>query len=78
MLTLLSSLVYTSTWGTQKKGCDNDTFRTVFPSIWLSWDLQTLQNKGKRRMTNRPCFYPPPPQGETLAEDAFVSLSPPS
>ena len=52
-------LVFTSIWGTQK-GCDNNTFRAVFPSIWVSWPPQTLQNKGKRKMTNRPCFTPPP------------------
>ena len=34
-----------------------------FPSIWPSSDPQTLQNKGKRKMTNRPCFTPPPPTG---------------
>ena len=28
-------LVFASIWGTQK-GCDNDTFRAVFPSIWVS------------------------------------------
>ena len=28
--------------------------RDVFPSIWVSLDAQTLQNKGKRKMTNRP------------------------
>ena len=42
-----------------KKGCDNDIFRAVFPSIWVSWDPQTLQNKGKSKMTNRPCFALP-------------------
>ena len=44
-------LVFTSIWGTQK-GCDNDTFRAVFPSVWVSWHPQALQNKGKRKMTN--------------------------
>ena len=51
------ALVFTSIWGTQK-GCDNDIFRAVCPNIWVSWDPQTLQNKGKRKMTNRPCFTP--------------------
>ena len=51
-------LVFTSI-GAHEKGYDNDTFRAVFPSIWVSWDPQTLQNKGKRKMTNRPCFTPP-------------------
>ena len=60
MGTLLSSPSFTSTWGTQK-GCDNDIFRAVFPSIWVSWDPQTLQNKGKRKMTNRPFYTPPHP-----------------
>ena len=46
-------------FGPHKKGCDNDTFRAVFPSIWVSWDPQTLQNKRKHKMTNRPCFTPP-------------------
>ena len=50
-------LVFTSIWGTLK-GCSNDTFRAVFPSIWVSWDPQTLQNKGKRKMTNRPVLPP--------------------
>ena len=26
-------LVFTGIWGTQKKGCDDDTFRAVLPSI---------------------------------------------
>ena len=43
------------------KGCDSDTFRAVFPSIWVFWHPQTLQNKGKHKMTNRPCFTPPHP-----------------
>ena len=51
-------LVFTSIWGTHKKGCDNNNFRAVFPSIWASLDPQTLQNKGKRKMTNRPFFTP--------------------
>ena len=50
-------LVFTSIWGTQK--CDNDIFRAVFPSIELSCNPQTLQNNGKRKMTNRPCITPP-------------------
>ena len=49
--------------GAHKKGCDNDTFRAIFPSIWVSWDTQILQNKGKRKMTNRPCFTRPQPCG---------------
>ena len=48
-------LVFTSIWGSQK-GCENDIFRAVFPSIWGSWDPQ----QRKRKMTNRPCFAPPP------------------
>ena len=46
-------------FGAHKKGCDNGIFRAVFPSIWVSWNPQTLQNKGKRKMTNRPCFTIP-------------------
>ena len=34
-------LVFTSIWGT-KKVCDNDIFRAVFPSIWVSWNRQIL------------------------------------
>ena len=34
-------------------------FVLFFPSIWLCWNPQTLQNKGKRKMPNRPCFTPP-------------------
>ena len=45
-------------FGAHKKGCDRDTFRAVFPSIWVSWDPQTRQNKGKRKMTTRPRFTP--------------------
>ena len=52
-------LVFTSIWGTQKRVWQRH-FRAVFPSIWVSWDPQTPQNKGKRKMTNRPCFTPPP------------------
>ena len=40
-------------FGARTKGRDSDTFRAVFPSIWVSWDPQTLQNKGKRKMTNQ-------------------------
>ena len=48
-----------------KEGCDNDTFHAIFPSIWVSWNPQTVQNKGKRKMTNRPFFtLPPPPPWE--------------
>ena len=49
------------------KGCDGDTFRAVFLSIWVSWEPQTLQNKGKRKMTNRPRF--------TLAWPSLQSLA---
>ena len=46
-------------FGSPKNGCDNDTFCAVLPNIWVFWDPQTLQNKGKGKMTNRPCFTPP-------------------
>ena len=39
------ALVLTSIWGAHKKGCDTGIFRAVFPSIWVSWDPKTLQNK---------------------------------
>ena len=35
-------------------------FVLFFPSMWVSWDPQTLQNKGKRKVTNRPSFTLPP------------------
>ena len=35
-------LVFTSIWGTQKKGRDSDTFCAVFPSIWVFLDPQAL------------------------------------
>ena len=54
-----SQILFLLAFGAHKKGCDSDTFRAVFPSIWVSWGPQTLQNKGKRKMTNRPCFTPP-------------------
>ena len=52
-------LVFLQAFGAHKKGCDNGIFRAVFPSIWLSWDPPNTANKGKRKMTNRPLFYPP-------------------
>ena len=61
-------------FGAHKKGCDNDTFRAIFPSIWVSWDPQTLQNKGKHKMTNRPCFTPPP---ERDCSTSKLKLPPP-
>ena len=45
-------------FGAHKKGCNNDTFRAVSPTIWVSWDLKTLQNKGKRKMTIDPALPP--------------------
>ena len=54
-------LVFTSIWDPHWKGCVDDLFRAVFPSIWVSWNRQTLQKKGKRRMTTWPVFLPPPP-----------------
>ena len=36
-------------------------FVLFFRSVWVPWNPQTLQNKGKRKMTNRPWFAPPPP-----------------
>ena len=62
---------------THKKGCDNDTFRALYPSIWVFWDPQTLQNKGKHKMTNRPCLPPPknpkypPPSNEEFYGHRF-------
>ena len=44
-------LVFTSIWGTQNGVVT--TCRAVFPSIW---DLPTLQNKGKRKMTKSTLF----------------------
>ena len=32
-------------FGAGERGPDNDTFRAVFPSIWVLWDPQTLKNK---------------------------------
>ena len=46
-------------FGTRKKRCDNDTFRAVFPNIWISCECQALQNNGKRKMPNRPCSLSP-------------------
>ena len=43
---LLSNPSFFQQFGTHKEGYDNDTFRAAFPSIWLSWDPQTLENKG--------------------------------
>ena len=39
--------------------CQLDTARAVFLNICVAWDLQVLQNKGKGKMTNQPCFTPP-------------------
>ena len=52
--------------------CDNDTFRAAFfPSIWVLGTPYTLQNKGKRKMTNRPRSTPPPPLQNTIAANIF-------
>ena len=51
-------LAFTSIWGTQHFGSDNDFFRAVFPSIWEFWNTQTLQSKGKRKMTKDPVLPP--------------------
>ena len=45
--------------GAHKKGRGNDTFRAVFPSIWVFWDPQTLQNKGKTQNDKSTLFLPP-------------------
>ena len=42
-------------FGVHKFGCDNDTFHAAFPSIWVPWNTQILQNNGKCKMTSRPC-----------------------
>ena len=55
MGTLLSSPSFYYHLGHTKRG-DNDILRAVFARIWVSWDPQTLQNKGKRKMTNRSCL----------------------
>ena len=52
-------LVFASIWGAHKKGCDSDTFRAVFPSIWVCWDPPSTAKQGKTQMTNRPCFTLP-------------------
>ena len=54
--------VFKTIWGahTHKKGCDNDTFRAVFSQNLVFWDRQTLPNKKKCKMTDRPSFTPPP------------------
>ena len=44
-------------FGAHKKRSDNDTFRAVIPSIWISWDPQTLQNKGNSKWQMVPVFY---------------------
>ena len=48
-------LVFTRVWGTQKERAG-----AVFPSIWVSWDPDTLQNKGKTLNDKSTLFYPPP------------------
>ena len=63
--TALKSWFLPAFWA-PKKWCGDDIFRAVFASIGVSWIPQTLQNKGKREMTNRPCFTPPPPQTPPL------------
>ena len=55
-----SQILFLIAFGAHKKACDSDIFRAVFPCIWASEDPQTLQNKGKRKMTNRHCLHPPP------------------
>ena len=53
----LKSYFFTSIWGAHKTGCDIDTFVLFFVSrVWVSWEPQTQQNKGKRKMRNRPCL----------------------
>ena len=42
---LPQTLIFTSIWDTHKKGCDNDTFRAVFPSIWVSGPGKPNQRK---------------------------------
>ena len=37
------------------------TLFVLFPASGYLGNPQTLQTKGKRKMTNRPCFYRPPP-----------------
>ena len=51
-------LVSTSIWDTQK-GVWRRHLSCCFSQHLGIWDPQTLQNKGKNKMTNRPCFYPP-------------------
>ena len=46
---LLSNPSFYQHLGHTKKGRDNDVFSAVFPSIWVSWDPQTLQNKGNAK-----------------------------
>ena len=52
-------LVLTSIWGTQN-GVWQRHVRAVFPSISVSWDPQTLQNKGNAKWQIDPVLHPPP------------------
>ena len=56
--------------GFTERGVTMTIFVLLFPST------QTLQNKGKRKMTNRPCFTPPPTP-PTLSLFSMETTSPP-
>ena len=46
-------------FGAHKKGCDKDTFRAVFPSIWVGAPKHN-KTKENAKTTNRPVLTPPP------------------
>ena len=53
--------VVTSIWGAPAhiRNGTMTLFVLFFPSIWVSWDAQTLQNKGKMPNDKSTLFYPP-------------------
>ena len=51
--TLLSSPSFTRIWGAHKKGCDNDIFRAVFPSMWVLWNQTEGGGWGQRGQSSQ-------------------------
>ena len=51
-------LVFCYHLGHTKRGVTMTFFVLCFPSIWLSWDPQTLQNMGKMQNDKSTLFYP--------------------
>ena len=47
-----SQVLVLPAFGAQRKGCDSDISRAVFPSIWASWDPQILQIGGGGQTCN--------------------------